>query len=628
MCFARQIFMATTMAVSVLSTVSLSAQDVLAPLAGEYLISGVLPGNQVYSDLVFDQDGGYVVWQDDAIDGVGSGIAAQRLNNNLSGTLSPIRINSIAAGHQEKPKLASLEGGGAVFVWQGGDVGRQDIFARVLAVDGTFPSIEFQVNQNSDHFQIAPSVAVLADGSFVVVWESQEQDGHLRAVLGRLFDSSGNPLTDEFLINQTTRLNQRSVSIAALSGGGFVVAWVSEILLGQDQFGGAQFTAAIMDREFDSSGLAVRGERRLNSDDGICATPTVVALDDGGYVVAWAKSDPTTRENGWDIYAVGIDAAGAKAGVERMVNTHRFGDQYGPRLARDGGSLFVVWNSLGQDGSFNGIYGRILSGGGVPFDREVQINTSTYNRQLHPVVSADELGRFLVVWSSYLVGGNGFELHGQRLASTHPLPTMPAPFANPLSQSRILVSWPELAGYSVEAYELHVDGGASVVTTTNRQLVVSNLVAGSSHNFRLTFLLADGRRGDLSTETQTSTWSEDGNFDGLPDDWQQLFWADQSVWPDRNEDSDGDGASNLTEFLAGTDPTDQNSVLAASIEKLGSNVWLRWASRPGSIYRVQTTTTTSNWIDYGNSRFAPDSTDTVIISGVGDSAIFRILRLR
>jgi len=624
----RQICLTVMLAGMATSTVSLSAQDVLAPLAGEYLISGNQPGNQVYSDVAFNRDGGYVVWQDEVIDGEGSGIAAQRLNGNLSGALSPIRINSIAAGNQEKPKLALLDDGGAVVVWQGGEVGRHDIFMRILGENGTFSAPEFRVNQNSEQFQIAPSVTVLTNGNIAVVWESHEQDGHLRAVVGRMFDSLGDPIGDEFLINQTTHLNQRNGAVAALSDGGFVVTWVSEVLLGADQFGGAQFTAAIMAREYNFQGNPLGDESRLNSGQEICASPDVISLKEGGYVVVWAKSNVSSRELGWDIYAIRVAEDGTKSATENLVNSHTFGDQHTPKLARHGGSLFVVWTSLGQDGSFSGIFGRILSAGGVPFDRELHINSSTFNRQLHPVVSADELGRFLVVWSSYVNGGNGFELHGQRLASTYPLPTMPAPFAAPLNQSRILITWPELAGYSIDAYELQIDAGVDSISTTNSQIIVSNLVAGSSHTFRITFLLADGRRGDLSSATNAKTWGEDGNFDGLPDDWQQLHWADQSTWPDRMIDSDGDGANNLTEFLAGTSPVDNTSVLAARIERLGANLWLRWNTSPGSVYSVQSTANTTIWVDFGKARFAPDFTDSVTITGAGNSSLFRILRIR
>jgi len=59
-------------------------------------------------------------------------------------------------------------------------------------------------------------------------------------------------------------------------------------------------------------------------------------------------------------------------------------------------------------------------------------------------------------------------------------------------------------------------------------------------------LMRDGRRPPTSAAATVRTWGEDANFDGLPDDWQARYWgSDPSKWPGANEDSDGDGVSNL-----------------------------------------------------------------------------------
>ena len=106
---------------------SLLAQGTFSRLAGEYSLSGPLPGDQTRPALAFGAAGGYVVWQDNVTDGDGTGISAQRLNDNLSGSLAPFRVNEIGAGHQENPQAAVLPNGGAVFVWQGGALGFQKI---------------------------------------------------------------------------------------------------------------------------------------------------------------------------------------------------------------------------------------------------------------------------------------------------------------------------------------------------------------------------------------------------------------------------------------------------------------------------------------------------------------------
>lgn len=54
----------------------------------------------------------------------------------------------------------------------------------------------------------------------------------------------------------------------------------------------------------------------------------------------------------------------------------------------------------------------------------------------------------------------------------------------------------------------------------------------------------------------------DSDEDGMSDDWEVLHGLDKNNREDRNEDSDGDGFTNLEEFLAGTDPHVQSRIKA------------------------------------------------------------------
>lgn len=325
--------------------------DDLSPLAGESPLSGPLPGDQVFPAVAVGTAGGYVVWQDNVTDGDGWGISALRLNNNLSGSQAPFRVNQTGAGNQENPRVGLLPGGGAVVVWQGGALGAQRIFARFLAADGTFASGDLMVNTYTGGEQINPNLAVLADGSVVVVWASSGQDGSLQGVFGQRLSATGAKLGAEFPVNQTTLLNQRTPSVAALSDGGFVVVWISEKRLGLDANSVDAFAIDAMARLYNSTGTATGDEFKLNSSSNACANPAVSAGMTGGFTVVWSQRDAANFETGWDIFTRSFDAVGLAGATDARVNSFTYGDQFSPRIQSVGADRMVVWTSLAQDGS-------------------------------------------------------------------------------------------------------------------------------------------------------------------------------------------------------------------------------------------------------------------------------------
>lgn len=88
-------------------------------------------------------------------------------------------------------------------------------------------------------------------------------------------------------------------------------------------------------------------------------------------------------------------------------------------------------------------------------------------------------------------------------------------------------------------------------------------------------------------EADTGGRYADTDGDGLPNWWERLYF-DTSTAGTRLGNPDGDGHNNYEEFLAGTNPTDSNSVLRL----LDLRVWtpgngiLRWSSVRGRTYSL------------------------------------------
>jgi len=588
----------------------------------QFGVTPPLVGDQTFPQISIRPTGGYIVWQDNITDGDGLGVSARRLDGSLSGSLGVFRVNVQGTNDQEKPNVATLNNGGAVFVWQGGKQGFQNIYARFMSSNNTWATGDVLVNSLTNSHHIDPSVACLVNGNVVVVYSSFDQDGSMQGVYAQLFSPTGQKIGSETQINQTTAYNQRTPALSRLSDGRFVVVWISE----QQRF---QNSVDLFARFFTATGAADGSELLVNTDTNICANPSVAASPDGGFAVVWGQRDLLVRSNSWDIFSRTVSSAGIGSPV-RIVNTRLLGDQFAPKISSAGTDYFVVWTSLAQDGSRDGVFGQFLNSTGALVGSELLVNTTTLSQQIHPTVSSDGVTRFLVAWTSYGGGVNSFDLFAQRYATANqPLSVLAAPFVTVLSSNSLAVSWQPLAGFSIANYEVYADGAATpTATAANPWWNMTGLTSGSTHSFKVCYVLADGRRSPLSASASGTTYSDGAGWGGIPQEWMiRYFGGDMLAWPSPNADSDGDGASNLLEFLAGTDPLNANSVLRIRLQPSSQGLFLNWNTQPGLIYQVQTCTDLSNWRNVGSPRFAAGTVDSLYVGG-SNANYYRVVRVR
>ena len=199
---------------------------------------GALPGDEVLP-----------VWNSWEQDGSGIGIFGRKFDKDGQALSGEFQINTFTAEWQVDPDLAVLGDTTSIVVWTSHanqDGNKQGVFAQRLDATGDKLGAEFQVNTYTYLNQSGPAISALSDGGAVIVWSSLEQDGDASGIFGQRYNAGADKVGDEFGVNVSVVGSQNYADVAPLAEGGFVVVWDSE---GQDSSGWGIFA-----QRFDANG--------------------------------------------------------------------------------------------------------------------------------------------------------------------------------------------------------------------------------------------------------------------------------------------------------------------------------------------------------------------------------------
>ena len=424
----------------------------------EFQISTSTSGRQEQAQVTALLDGGFVVaWQDDSgLDGSDLGIFGQRYDKYGNTVASEFQINTHTSDGQEQVHVEGLKDGGFVASWGSyyQDGSQSGVYAQRYSASGETLGSEFRVNTYTNSYQLAPSISSLPDGGFIASWQSNGQDGTTASIYGQRYDSSGNAIGSEFKINTYVSGAQGSPEVSVLADSSFVVVWQDET--GQDGSStgayGQRFDAAYETPLASNASVVVNGKTLtvdLSShhngsiNDHFAAAATIASainndsdLQTAGYHATVATVDQvnagthaagdviitrahipdetitTDTTSATTTIGAALSMTPTKLGEEFQVNTYTSGTQNGTAVTslNDGGCL-ITWTSNGQDASgyFN-IYGQRYDKWGNTVGSEFQINTYTSGHQWSPSTASLANGDVVVTWSSE--GGSGGGMGG------------------------------------------------------------------------------------------------------------------------------------------------------------------------------------------------------------------------
>jgi hypothetical protein len=326
------------------------------------------------------------------------------------------------AGSSPDSQIAVLADGSFVVSWTQRVSGSSE-FANVVAqrfdAAGVPVGSTFTVHASTLGGQQLSGIAALAGGGFVVTWADGNTTGTADAqpsgVKARLYESDGDPVGAEFLVNTSTLSSQSQPAIAPLADGGFVIVWTDFSGSGGDSSG-----SSIKGQRYDSAGTKVGGEFLVNTATaGHQQSATVEAGPGGGFMVAWTDfGTPTGAELKGQLY----DSAGARLGVEFQLNSVTAGSQGGTQLtATAGGGFAAVWTDAGgSDGNASGIKLQLFAPGSpAPTDIALAGATVSETAMVNSVVGTLSATGAVNSGFSYEIlsdsSGGGFRIDGDKL---------------------------------------------------------------------------------------------------------------------------------------------------------------------------------------------------------------------
>lgn len=187
------------------------------------------------------------------------------------------------------------------------------------------------------------TVAMDANGGFVVVWQSQNQDGGGWGIYAQRFDASGAAIGAESRVNTTTFGNQTSPSVVMGDSGRYTVVWASI------SPGGGPVVNA---QRFDAAGVPMGGEFQVNTLPDVNVSHPSVAMDQSGNLLfTWSSyTNPASAQ--WNVFGRQFDPSGVPLGTEFQVNTSLGFNQMNSNVAMDNqGHVVVIWAGGGAQDS-------------------------------------------------------------------------------------------------------------------------------------------------------------------------------------------------------------------------------------------------------------------------------------
>ena len=307
------------------------------PLGQPFSLNVVTTGNWSFGpELTATPDGGFVSFWGHSFGSFG---------HKFSSAFEPVGgeafFDTVGATW---PRLTSLANGDIIVV---GDHEFSPFSIIAKRFDSSLNPIgsAFTVNQNSPGQRIfSTAVAGAPNGNFTYVWYNAAGN-----VIARIYDPSGQEITDEFIVNSSSGGSRSRCRIVYNSRGEMTVLWHGT---GSDDVDG------IYARRFDSDGVAMGDEWRVNeSTEGNQSSASIAVGKDDEMLIHWSTNGSGDSEIEARLYDAEANPIGPVFSVNKFSSGNQSSTWYSGRgnALLDNGLLAFTWAGVGPNDS-DGLY--------------------------------------------------------------------------------------------------------------------------------------------------------------------------------------------------------------------------------------------------------------------------------
>ncbi|MFZ5517627.1 MAG: FlgD immunoglobulin-like domain containing protein [Candidatus Zhuqueibacterota bacterium] len=307
---------------------------------------------------------------------------------------APMFCREFRVGNGARPVVAALANGNFVICWAGE---YQHIFGRIFDKNGNSISSDFQVSTTNSERESEPRIAALKNGNFIVCWGVYKEEPNKNAdIYAQRIAADGTKIGEEFIpcANPELHLGQNWCDAAGLNNGDFVIVWES-----QEEDG---WSGGLFGQRFSGDGEHLGEQFQLNSFPEVAdeRLVNVAPYGEDGFVAVWHRrwKNCQSRISHEEIGFQRFDAANSPVWVEKTIHSREIHSDCKPDLCSlEDGSVIVCWYSYaGVPDQY--IWAQQFDENGNEPGPVFQVNDANSRGAIEQCIAALNSGEFVVLW--------------------------------------------------------------------------------------------------------------------------------------------------------------------------------------------------------------------------------------